>query len=76
MKFRPQIYNAKAKLRYARQLEYIAQLNWYYGKTNGPHGIYTIFQHLHYLACHAPKPIQLKWRAVYKRFLNNYPKLL
>lgn len=30
------------------------------------------FARLHYLACHAPRPVQLRWRAAYREFMNRY----
>ena len=34
------------------------------------------FGHLHYLACHAPAPIQQKWRMAYKQFCKrHFPKV-
>ena len=31
-----------------------------------------IFGQLHYLACHAPKPVQLRWRPAYNNFCNQH----
>ena len=30
------------------------------------------FARLHYLACHAPMPIQRRWQSAYRRFMNSH----
>ena len=30
------------------------------------------FSRLHYLACHAPEPVQRKWRSAYNNFMNRH----
>lgn len=32
----------------------------------------SIHSRMHYLACHAPKPIQEKWRVTYNNFMINH----
>lgn len=79
MKFRPQHYNPRGKLKWWRLYgEYVGQLNWQenvsdqtFRKLGWPR-VYRIGQHLHYLACHAPKPVNSKWSRVWHRFNHKY----
>jgi len=37
-------------------------------------GVYNIGEQLHYLAQHAPGPVQSRWRAAWQRFTAHYRK--
>lgn len=78
-KFRPQHvgtkYIMKQRLQTGRSENYNWQtrISWYpAGWKVNQISIGRRFGHLHYLACHAPLPIQKKWRRAYKQFCNQY----
>lgn len=79
--FRPQQYNRRRRLKWWREnKEYVGELNWQQPhslktfKKQGWPRVYKIGQHLHYLACHAPKPINKKWYPAWKQFIKRYKK--
>ena len=46
---------------------------WYPAGWKSNHiSIGRIFGQLHYLACHAPAPIQKRWQPAYQRFCNQH----
>ena len=78
-KFRPQEvgtkYIMKQRLVTGRAENYNWQTRskWYpAGWKSNQISIGRRFSRLHYLACHAPKPIQKKWRSAYVNFYNQH----
>jgi len=78
-KFRPQdipkSFTIKQRLKYGRSDNYNWQtrVKWYpAGWGFNKKVIGGIHGRLHYLACHAPKPIQLKWKNAYKVFYKKH----
>ncbi len=78
-RFRPQAlpksYVMKQRLKYGRTDNYTWQtrVRWYpagWGFNRRVLG--NIHSRLHYLACHAPVPIQQRWRAVYNTFYQRH----
>ena len=78
-KFRPQDVSKrfiiKQRLRTGRSDNYNWQsrVKWYpagWGFNRRVLG--DIHSRLHYLACHAPKPVQQRWRATYKNFMDKH----
>lgn len=74
-KFRPQdlskVYRMKKRRMGGMNLPYNWQtrIEWFpVGYKLNRRTISKQFGKLHYLACHAPKPIQKKWRVVYNQF--------
>jgi len=77
-RFRPQEISKKSIMR-ARLLGGRTNYNWQTRAKWYPVGwklnqisIGRRFGHLHYLACHAPAPIQKKWEQAYKSFCNKH----
>ena len=78
-KFRPQGINTRYTMKQRRITGRSENYNWQTRIKWHPAGwkvnqisIGRRFGHLHYLACHAPLPIQKKWRKAYKQFCNQY----
>jgi hypothetical protein len=78
-KFRPQAISPRYIMQQRRVTGRVENYNWqtrtqWYpvGWKLNHIGIGRRFGHLHYLACHAPAPIQKKWRAAYQRFCNQH----
>lgn len=78
-KFRPQdigkSYVMKQRLKYGRTDNYNWQtrIEWYpVGYSINKRTIAKQFQKLHYLACHAPKPVTMKYKLAYNQFENKY----
>ena len=78
-KFRPQtgtkISVMKQRLKYGRSENYNWQtrIKWYpAGWGFNKKVIGNIHSKLHYLACHAPEPIQKRWRQAYKVFYKKH----
>ena len=78
-KFRPQDINTRYIMKQRRITGRSENYNWQTRIKWHPAGwkvnqisIGRRFGHLHYLACHAPLPIQKKWRKAYKQFCNQY----
>lgn len=70
LKFRPQDFSGKFKLRNNPVGQYHFQERHaytplHYIRTGG---------HLHYLADHAPSPIRKKWSRVFRKFCKLHPK--
>ena len=77
-RFRPQDISKKYIMR-ARLLGGRTNYNWQSRGEWYPVGwkpnhisIGRRFGQLHYLACHAPAPVQKQWRAAYQRFCNQH----
>ena len=77
-RFRPQDISKKYIMR-ERRMGIWVNYNWQTRDKWYPAGwkpnhisIGRRFGHLHYLACHAPAPVQKKWRAAYQRFCNQH----
>lgn len=78
-KFRPQDlpkrYTIKERLKYGRTDNYNWQtrVKWYpAGWGFNKKVIGDMHGKLHYLACHAPKPIQKRWAKAYKMFYKKH----
>lgn len=71
-KFRPQWFIGRWKLKYRNP---VGQWHWVEHKHHATH-IKRIHAQLHYLACHAPLPIQKKWKHVWNMFEKKYRKKL
>jgi hypothetical protein len=78
-KFRPQSisksYIIKQRLRIGRVGNYNLQtrIDWYpAGWDKRRQQFARRFARLHYLACHAPRPIQKQWQAAYRMFMNKH----
>ena len=78
-KFRPQSmsksYGIKQRLRTGRVGNYNWQtrIDWYpAGWDKRRQQFARRFSKLHYLACHAPRPIQTQWQATYRMFMNKH----
>lgn len=74
--FRPQVVSAKWKLRqrrlggpWAGNLNFKSRIEWYPASwTAHQQQFARRFSRLHYLACHAPGPVQQRWTAAYRLF--------
>lgn len=76
-RFRPQdiskLYTIKMRLKTGRSESYNWQtrIRWHpVGWKVNQISIGRRFGHLHYLACHAPEPVQKKWQAAYRNLCN------
>jgi len=68
-------YRIKFRLQTGRQESYIwcSRVKWYpVGWKINNQTLGRIFSTLHYLSCHAPEPVQKKWRRVYNEFQAKY----
>jgi hypothetical protein len=79
LRFRPQQLSTKHIMRLRRQgygnewinYNFQSRVEWYpAGYKLNRRTISKQFQRLHYLACHAPKPIVTKYRTAYNQFCN------
>ena len=68
-KFRPQYFDGKWKLKNNP----VGNYNWI-ERRNCDNFILRTCGVLHYLADHAPLPIQKKWKKVWKQFIRKYSK--
>ena len=75
-KFRPQDIGTRHLIRERRLTGRVENYNWQNSVKWYPAGwkpnhisISRRFGRLHYLACHAPQPIQKKWRRAYQTFM-------
>jgi hypothetical protein len=75
LKFRPQQISKKITMQYRLQygrnynLAWQIRARWYpVGRKPNQVSIARRFAQLHYLACHAPAPVQTKYRAAYAVF--------
>jgi hypothetical protein len=73
-KFRPQYMSGRYKLRVWRLSGKNPNYNWMPRNDPPIKLIYKIGGRLHYLADHAPLPIQKRWKPVFDRFCRKYPK--
>lgn len=75
MKFRPQERNKIYDLKHRRKWAVSYCENWSMRSrlTLFP-GVYNIGSYLHYLADHAPEPIQKRWKPAFLRFCKRYRK--
>jgi hypothetical protein len=78
-RFRPQDMPTRYRMRERRRTGRVETYNWQSRVQWYPAGwkanhvsIGRRFGQLHYLACHAPRPIQLKWRRAYQLFCNRH----
>jgi hypothetical protein len=81
LRFRPQQLSTKSIIRLRRQgygnewinYNFQTRVEWYpAGYKLNRRTISKQFQRLHYLACHAPKPIATKHRSAYNQFCNRH----
>jgi hypothetical protein len=77
-RFRPQPISKKYMIK-ERRMGLWVNYNWQPRTRWYPAGwkpnqisIGRIFGQLHYLACHAPAPVQKKWEQAYKSFCNKH----
>lgn len=70
-KFTPMHFTGKYRLKNKN----VGLWHWRPRRTIDNH-IERMFFRLHYLACHAPKPVQEKWSIAYKAFSKKYHKKL
>lgn len=79
--FRPIAMSKKATIKLRRQgydnawinYNFPTRVKWYpAGWGFNKHVLGNIHSRLHYLACHAPEPIQKKWRATYAVFMDKH----
>ena len=78
-RFRPQDISKKYIMQERRRTGRVENYNWQTRDKWYPAGwrpnhisIGRRFGHLHYLACHAPAPVQKQWRAAYQRFCSQH----
>ena len=78
-RFRPQdlpkTFVMKERLRFGNTINYSWQtrIEWYpVGWKQNQKQISKRFTKLHYLACHAPEPIQKQWKKAYTLFMNKH----
>ena len=78
-KYRPSDVSKKYRIRYrletgrSESFHWHSRVRWYpSGWKLNKQTLGRIFSRLHYLARHAPKPIQKKWFIVYTRFEEKY----
>ena len=69
--FRPQHFVGKYKLKNRN----VSLWHWH-TRRNFDSFIYRVAGQLHYLAYHAPLPVQKKWRKVAQRFEQKYQKII
>jgi hypothetical protein len=78
IKFRPIYVSPKYRLKFWLQFGRYENYNIIDRKTeyrlSSFPTVYRIGSHLHYLADHAPLPIQRKWKPVFRRFCERYRK--
>lgn len=71
----PKRLTIKSRLKYGRSENYNwrSRIRWYpVGWKFNHQVIGGVFSRLHYLAEHAPAPIQKKWRGAYQAFLRRH----
>jgi len=77
-KFRPFLLFPKYRLKYWLQFGKHVNYNFIDRKKNYTlssfPGVYKIGGQLHYLASHAPEPVQRKWKSAFRRFCQKYKK--
>jgi len=78
-KFRPQAIDLRWKIKENRKYRgtfsnnWQTRIEWYpVGYKINKKTISKQFSKLHYLACHSPKPIALKWQSAYNTFMNKH----
>jgi hypothetical protein len=78
-KFRPQDISTRYTMKQRRVTGRCENYNWQTRADWHPVGwkvnqinISRTFGQLHYLACHAPAPVQKRWRAAYRRFCDQH----
>ena len=78
-KYRPIELNKKYRIRYrletgrSEAYNWRSRVRWYpVGWQINRQTLFRIFSKLHYLGCHAPEPVQKKYRGVYNKFEEKY----
>lgn len=66
--FRPQAWSGRFCLR-----EHVGKYHWWERRPIETHKL-RAGARLHYLACHAPGPVQLKWKSAWNNFIKRYRK--
>ena len=78
-KYRPMDVSKKYRIRYrietgrSESFNWRSRVRWYPAGWNiNRQNLFRVFSKLHYLGCHAPKPIQQKYRKLYNLFTAKY----
>ena len=78
-KYRPTDVSKKYRIRYrietgrSESFNWRSRVRWYpAGWQVNRQNLFRAFSKLHYLGCHAPKPIQKKWFIAYNQFEEKY----
>lgn len=78
-KFRPQeiskldVMRQRLKTGRSENYNWQSRVEWYpVGWGVNKRTIGRLFSRLHYLACHAPQPVQHRWRSAYRTFMNRH----
>ena len=78
-KYRPTDVSKKYRIRYrietgrSESFNWRSRVRWYpAGWQVNRQNLFRAFSKLHYLGCHAPKPIQQKYRKLYNLFTEKY----
>ena len=78
-KYRPTDVSKKYRIRYrietgrSESFNWRSRVRWYpAGWQFNRQNLFRAFSKLHYLGCHAPKPIQQKYRKLYNLFTEKY----
>lgn len=69
LKFRPQEFDGKYKLKVGP----VGQYHWHEHRYYTEHYL-RVGGYLHHLADHAPVSVQKKWRKAFRKFLKLHPK--
>lgn len=69
LKFRPETFGAKYKLKHNPVGEY----HRHERKSSDNH-VWRVGGYLHYLADHAPYSVRKKWKTVFRKFCKLHPK--
>lgn len=71
----PKRITIRERLKYGRSDNYnfVNRVKWYPAGWKLNHKtLGGIHSRMHYLACHAPRPIQQRWKAAYKVFVDRH----
>lgn len=73
LKFRPQGYYRNYSGKWKIKNNPVGKYNWQERSYNSKHYI-RVGARLHYLADHAPMPLNKKWRLAFRKFCKLHPK--
>ena len=78
-KYRPMDVSKKYRIRYrietgrSESFNWRSRVRWYPAGWNiNRQNLFRVFSKLHYLGCHAPKPIQKQWKKAYNLFMKKH----